>query len=77
MIWKCRFEKKENQIWDKKKIKPNHKGWNWKTISIKKMIRTTKNNNKKNKNHIWYKKISRDEIQRQINSIMDSRPKTS
>jgi hypothetical protein len=41
------------------------------------MIRTTKNNNKKNKDHIWYKKILGDEIQRQINSIMDSRPKTS
>jgi hypothetical protein len=29
------------------KKKTNHKGWNWKTISIKKKIRTTKNNNKK------------------------------
>jgi hypothetical protein len=60
------------------KTKPNHKGWNWKTISIKKRIRTTKNNNKKNKDHIWYKnKMSIDEIQRQINSIKDSRPNTS
>ena len=33
---KYRFKKKENQIWKKKKTKPNYKGWNWKTISIKK-----------------------------------------
>jgi hypothetical protein len=42
------------------------------------MIRTTKNNNQKNENHIWYKnRISRNEIQRQINSIKDSRLNTS
>ena len=42
------------------------------------MIWTTKNNNQKNKDHILYKnKISMDEIQRQLNSIKDSRPKTS
>jgi hypothetical protein len=53
-------------------------GWNWKTISIKKMIRTTTNNNKKNEDHIWYKnKMLRDEIQKQINLIKDSRPNTS
>jgi len=46
------------------KKKPNHKGWNWKTISIKKMI-ATKNNNQKNEDHIWYTNIlSIDEIQR-------------
>jgi hypothetical protein len=57
--------------------KKNYKGWNWKTISIKKIIRTIKNNNQRNEDHIWYKnKMSRDKIQRQINSIMDSRPKT-
>jgi hypothetical protein len=35
---KYRFKKKENQIWKKTKTKtkPNYKGWNWKTISIKK-----------------------------------------
>jgi len=43
-----------------------------KTITIKKRIRTIKNNNKKNKNHLWYKnKISRNEIQRQNNLIKD------
>jgi len=31
----------------RRKKKTNHKGWNWKTISIKKKIRITKNNNKK------------------------------
>jgi hypothetical protein len=31
--------KNKDQIWK------NHKGWNWKTISIKKMIKITKNNN--------------------------------
>jgi hypothetical protein len=42
------------------------------------MIWTTKNNNQKNKDHILYKnKMSMDEIQRQLNSIKDSRPKTS
>jgi hypothetical protein len=47
------------------------------TISIKKNIRTTKNNNQKNENYIWYKnKMSRCEIQRQINTIKDWRPKT-
>ena len=57
--------------------KQNYKGWNWKTISIKKIIRTIKNNNQRNEDHIWYKnKMSKDKIQRQINSIMDSRPKT-
>jgi len=64
-IWikKCRFEKKENQIWDNKKIKSNYKIWNEKTISIKKIIRTTKNNNQKNKYYILYKnKMLRDEI---------------
>jgi hypothetical protein len=72
---KCRFEKKENQIWYKNKTKLNHKGWNWKTISIKKRIRTITNINQKNEYHIWYKnKMSNDEIQRQINSINDSRP---
>jgi hypothetical protein len=50
-VWPIRFPK-ENQIWHKTKIKPNYKGWNWKTISIKKMIKTTKNNNKTNKDHI-------------------------
>jgi hypothetical protein len=46
--------KRKRIKFDKKKNKS--KGWNWKTISIKKMIRTTKNSNKKNKYHIWYKK---------------------
>jgi hypothetical protein len=42
------------------------------------MIWTTKNNTQKNKDHILYKnKMSMDEIQRQLNSIKDSRPKTS
>jgi hypothetical protein len=42
------------------------------------MIWTTKNNNQKNKDHILYKnKMSMNEIQRQLNSIKDSRPKTS
>jgi len=41
-------------------------------------MRTTINNNQKNEDHIWYKnKMSIDEIQRQINSIKDSRPNTS
>jgi hypothetical protein len=45
-----------------------------KKISIKKIIRITKNNNDKNENHIWYKnKISRDKIQRKFNSIKDLR----
>jgi len=58
--------------------KTNHKGWNWKTISIKKRIITIKNNNQNNEEHIWCKnKISMDKNQRQINSIKDSRPKTS
>jgi hypothetical protein len=69
--------KRKNQIWHKKKIKPNHKGWNWKTISIKKRIKT-KNNNPNNDDHILYKnKMSKNEIQKQINSIKDSRPKRS
>jgi hypothetical protein len=60
-----------------KKKKTNHKGRNWKTISIKKKIRKSKNNNQTNKDHIWYKnKISRCEIQRQINTIKDWRLKT-
>ena len=60
----------------KRKIKAN--GWNLKIIAIKKMIRTNKNNNQKNENHIWYKnRMSNDEIQRQINSINDSRLNTS
>ena len=60
------------------KRKKNHKRWNWKVISIKKKKITAKNSNKKNEDHIWYTyKISSDEIQRQINSIKDSRPKTS
>jgi hypothetical protein len=43
----------------------------------KKKIRTIKNHNQKNEDHIRYKnKISIDEIQRQINLIKDSRPKT-
>jgi hypothetical protein len=38
-----------------------------KIILIKKWIRTTKNNDQKNENHILYKnKMSRDKIQRQI-----------
>ena len=42
------------------------------------MIRTTKNNNQKNKDHIWYKnKMSKDKIEIKINSINDSRPNTS
>jgi hypothetical protein len=42
------------------------------------MIRTTKNNNQINKDHIWFKnKMSIDEIQRQINSTKNSRPKIS
>jgi hypothetical protein len=42
------------------------------------MIRTTKNNNQNNEDHIWYKNnMSMDEIQRQINLINDSRPETS
>jgi hypothetical protein len=73
---KYRFEKKDNQIWHTKKMKPIHKGWHWKIIPIKKKkIRTTK---KKNKDHIWYKnKMSKDEIRRQINSIKDSRQKNN
>ena len=40
---KTRFEKNENQIWQKKnQIKSNHEGWNWKTISIKKRIKKIK-----------------------------------
>jgi hypothetical protein len=63
---KYRFEKKDNQIWHTKKMKPIHKGWHWKIIPIK----------KKDKDHIWYKnKMSKDEIRRQINSIKDSRQK--
>jgi len=72
------LKRKKTKFDTKIKTKSNHKGWNWKTISIKKRIRTTINNNKKNKDHIWYKnKMSIDEIQRQINSIKDSRPNTS
>jgi hypothetical protein len=42
------------------------------------MIKTTKNNNQKSEDYIWYKnKMSRDAIQRQINSIKDSRSNTS
>ena len=52
-------------------------GWNWNTISIKKKIRTT-NNNQNNYDHILYKnKMSKNKIQKQINSIKDSRPKRS
>jgi hypothetical protein len=39
MIKKTRFEKNENQIWQKNQIKSNHERWNWKTISIKKRIK--------------------------------------
>jgi hypothetical protein len=54
------------------KIESNYRGWNWKIISIKNRIRTTRNNNKKNKDHIWFKnKMSSDDIQKQINSIND------
>ena len=68
--------KRKRTGFNTKKIKPNHNGGIWKTISIKKRIRTSKNNNKKNNNHIWYKnKISKDEIQRKINSIKDLRQK--
>jgi hypothetical protein len=57
--------------------KQNYKGWNWKKNSIKKIIRTIKNNNQRNKDYIWYKnKMSRDKIQRQIKSIIDLRSKT-
>ena len=60
---KCRFEKERESNLTQKEKKSNYKGWNWITISIKKRIRTTKNNNQKKKNHIWYKnKISRNEI---------------
>jgi len=77
LFQKCRFGKR-TKFDTKRKRKTNHKGWNWKTILIKKMIWTTKNNNQKNKDHILYKnKMSMDEIQRQLNSIKDSRPKTS
>jgi len=70
--------KRKRTKFDTKKIKPNHEGWNWKTISIKKRIRTTKNNNQKNEDHIWFKnKMSIDEVQRWINSINDLRQKTS
>jgi len=63
---------------NKKKEKSNHKGWNWKTILIKKRIRTIKNSNQNNEHYIWYKnKMSRDKIHRQINSIKDSRKKTT
>jgi hypothetical protein len=49
-----------------------------KTILIHKWTRTTKINNQKNENHILYKnKMSRDNIQRQINLINDSRPNAS
>jgi hypothetical protein len=59
------------------KIQPNHMGWNWNKISIKKKIRT-KNNNQNNYDHILYKnKMSKNKIQRQINSIKDSIPKRS
>jgi hypothetical protein len=58
------------------KIESNYRGWNWKIISIKNRIRTTRNNNKKNKDHIWYKnKMSSDDIQKQINSINDLKKK--
>jgi hypothetical protein len=61
-IKKRRFEKKRTKF--DTKIS-NHKGWNWKTISIKKMIKTTKNNNQKNEYHIWYKiKMLREKTQR-------------
>jgi hypothetical protein len=33
---KNRIEKNKDQVWDKKKIKLNYEGWNWKIISIKK-----------------------------------------
>jgi hypothetical protein len=70
--------KRKGTKYDTHKIKPNHKGWNWKIISINKRIRTTKTNNQNDENHIWYKnKTSRDKIQRQINLIKDSRPETS
>ena len=58
------------------KIESNYRGWNWKIISIKNRIRTTRNNNKKNEDHIWYKnKMSSDDIQKQINSINDLKKK--
>ena len=42
------------------------------------MIRTTTNNNQKNKDHVWYKnKMSRNEIQRQINLIKNSNIKNT
>jgi hypothetical protein len=38
----------------KKKLKSNYEGWDWKIISIRKSIR--KNKNQKNKDQIWNKK---------------------
>jgi rRNA pseudouridine-1189 N-methylase Emg1 (Nep1/Mra1 family) len=58
-----------------KENKSNHKGWNWKTISIKKRIRKIKNNNQKNDDHILYKnQMSMDKIKKKHYSIKDSRP---
>ena len=45
--------KKPNLI-QKKKLKSNYEGWDWKIISIRKSIR--KNKNQKNKDQIWNKK---------------------
>jgi len=73
---KYRFEKNWNQAWHKRKIKSNHKRWNWKTYSIKKMIRKNKNNNQNNEDQIWcINKMLRDEIEKII-SIKDWRSNT-
>jgi hypothetical protein len=54
----------ENQTWYKNKIKQNDDDRNWKTNSIKKMIKKT-NWNQKNEDQIWYKnQILKDEIKK-------------
>ena len=48
------LKRKRTKFEKKNKTKPNHKWWDWKTISVKKKIRTTTNNNQKNDDYIWY-----------------------
>jgi hypothetical protein len=53
--------KKSNLI--QKKMKSNYEGWDWKIISIRKIIR--KNKSQKNKVQIWNKnQIPRDELKK-------------
>jgi len=46
--------KRIRSIFDKKKLKSNIEGWNWKQNSIRKKQKKT-NNNKKDEDQIWYK----------------------